>query len=70
MSSESPCIAVCVIDPRTSLCRGCGRTLMEITDWGAMTSDERDTLMATLVQRMSDAGMEIPPGLVRWLAVC
>ena len=27
MSKETPCIAVCMIDPRTSLCFGCGRTL-------------------------------------------
>ena len=28
--SPSPCIKVCIVDPRSGLCRGCGRTLAEI----------------------------------------
>jgi hypothetical protein len=33
MSKETPCIAVCMMDPRTNLCFGCGRTLPEIARW-------------------------------------
>ena len=32
MSKETPCVAVCMIDPKTRLCFGCGRTLPEIRD--------------------------------------
>jgi predicted Fe-S protein YdhL (DUF1289 family) len=32
----SPCINVCRIDPVTSLCLGCRRTLDEIAAWGRM----------------------------------
>ena len=41
MSKDTPCIAVCMIDPKTSLCFGCGRTLPEIARWGRMDRAER-----------------------------
>lgn len=37
----SPCIQVCNIDPASSLCQGCGRTLDEIACWGSMTEAEK-----------------------------
>jgi predicted Fe-S protein YdhL (DUF1289 family) len=57
MSIEAPCIAVCMIDPRTSLCFGCGRTLPGIARWHRMESEERQTLMAQLPVRMTEAGL-------------
>jgi uncharacterized protein len=57
MSQETPCIAVCIIDPRTSLCLGCGRTLPEIARWHRMDSAERQVVMAQLAARMADAGL-------------
>jgi uncharacterized protein len=57
MSKETPCIAVCIIDPRTSLCLGCGRTLPEIARWHRMESAERLAVMAELAERMTDAGL-------------
>lgn len=57
MSKETPCIAVCMIDPKTSLCYGCGRTLPEIARWHRMESTERLALMAELPARMHDAGL-------------
>ena len=57
MSKESPCIAVCIIDPKTKLCMGCGRTLPEIGGWGRMESAERLGIMALLDARMAAAGM-------------
>ena len=56
MSKETPCIAVCMIDPRTSLCFGCGRTLPEIARWHRMESAERRAVMAQLPARMAEAG--------------
>jgi uncharacterized protein len=46
-----------MIDPKTGLCFGCGRTLPEIARWGRMESAERRALMATLPARMADAGL-------------
>jgi predicted Fe-S protein YdhL (DUF1289 family) len=46
-----------MVDPKTSLCFGCGRTLPEIARWHRMTRDERLAVMATLSDRMADAGL-------------
>jgi uncharacterized protein len=46
-----------MIDPRTSLCFGCGRTLPEIARWHRMEAAERRGVMAELPQRMADAGL-------------
>jgi predicted Fe-S protein YdhL (DUF1289 family) len=61
MSIETPCIAVCIIDPKTKLCLGCGRTLPEIARWPRMTSAERLQTMAGLPARMTAAGLQILP---------
>ena len=57
MSQETPCIAVCQIDPGTKLCFGCGRTLPEIARWSAMDGAERRAIMAQLAARMAKAGL-------------
>ncbi|MGB8399558.1 DUF1289 domain-containing protein [Bradyrhizobium sp.] len=57
MSKETPCIAVCMIDPGTKLCFGCGRTLPEIARWHRMEGAERLAVMARLPARMAEAGM-------------
>ena len=57
MSKETPCIAVCMMDPRTGLCFGCGRTLPEIARWHRMDGAERQAVMAQLAARMTDAGL-------------
>jgi predicted Fe-S protein YdhL (DUF1289 family) len=60
MSRETPCIAVCIIDPRSDLCLGCGRTLAEIARWHRMGSEERCAVMAQLAARMTMAGLPQP----------
>jgi uncharacterized protein len=60
MSKETPCIAVCMIDPKTSLCLGCGRTLPEIARWHRMESAERLAVMARLPARMTEAELAQP----------
>ena len=54
---ETPCLAVCLMDAKTSMCVGCGRTLPEIARWGRMQSAERLQIMSALRQRMLDAGL-------------
>jgi predicted Fe-S protein YdhL (DUF1289 family) len=49
-----------MIDPRTSLCFGCGRTLPEIARWHRMESAERHAVMAQLSARMTKAGLTPP----------
>jgi len=47
----SPCILECRIDQNTGFCRGCGRTLSEISYWTRLTDAERATIMAALPAR-------------------
>lgn len=47
----SPCIQVCRIDPQSSLCRGCLRTLDEIAAWSASTNDEKREVLARVRER-------------------
>jgi len=60
MSQETPCIAICMIDPRTNLCFGCGRTLPEIACWHRMERAGRRAVMALLPERMETAGLPHP----------
>lgn len=48
----TPCRKICVIDPVTSLCEGCGRTLNEIARWMSMTPTERNAVMRELPARL------------------
>jgi predicted Fe-S protein YdhL (DUF1289 family) len=59
MSIETPCIAVCMIDPKTSLCFGCGRTLPEIARWHRIDTAERLAIMELLPARMAEAGLPL-----------
>ena len=65
MSIETPCIAICTIDPKTGLCHGCGRTLAEIARWSEIGSEERLSIMAALPTRMAEAGLERPAPATR-----
>lgn len=50
---ETPCVRICVVDPDTGFCIGCGRTRMEIAGWIAMASAERHTIMQALPERVA-----------------
>jgi predicted Fe-S protein YdhL (DUF1289 family) len=50
---ESPCNKVCVVDPLSTLCVGCGRTLAEIEGWIRLSADERARVMAELPRRLA-----------------
>jgi predicted Fe-S protein YdhL (DUF1289 family) len=50
---ESPCNKVCVVDPDSALCIGCGRSLAEIEGWVGLLPDQRARVMAELPQRLS-----------------
>jgi predicted Fe-S protein YdhL (DUF1289 family) len=48
------------MDPATSLCLGCGRTLPEIARWQQIESAERLAIMTLLPARMAEAGLPLP----------
>ena len=47
---STPCIGVCQYD-NEDICRGCFRTLDEISNWALMTEDERKEIMKKLDER-------------------
>jgi hypothetical protein len=46
-----------MMDPKTKLCFGCGRTLPEIAQWHRMDSAQRLAVMDGLPARMAEAGL-------------
>ena len=57
---KSPCVNVCVMDPRRGLCRGCYRTLDEIARWAGMTDAERDHILLLLEGRKKKEASDVP----------
>jgi uncharacterized protein len=49
---ETPCVKICVLDPKSGLCRGCGRNVDEIARWGRLSSEERLKIMSELAGRL------------------
>ena len=50
---ETPCVKLCVVDPDSGFCIGCGRSRAEIAGWIAMSPDARREVMADLDDRMA-----------------
>jgi uncharacterized protein len=48
---ETPCVNICLLDAKTGLCAGCGRSLGEIAGWASMSDSERRAIMAELPHR-------------------
>ena len=55
--ASTPCIRVCLLDPETGLCEGCGRTREEIGTWFRLSEEERLRIMAELPERLRRAYM-------------
>lgn len=55
MVVNSPCNAVCQIDPASGFCRGCLRTLDEIARWSAMDDAQRRRVLDDLARRAAQA---------------
>lgn len=50
----SPCIKVCAIDADLGICRGCLRTLNEITVWSTLSPGSKRAVLARLDQRRQE----------------
>ncbi len=51
---ESPCVKICVIDPDSGYCIGCGRTGNEIASWLALEPSERRSVIEQLPDRLAN----------------
>jgi predicted Fe-S protein YdhL (DUF1289 family) len=47
----SPCLGICLMDPRTRMCRGCLRTVEEIAAWYQADAAEKRGMLARLAER-------------------
>jgi len=47
----SPCISVCTMEEDIGFCRGCFRSLDEISRWKTLSEDERSMVMSELDKR-------------------
>lgn len=43
---------VCLLDEKSSLCVGCGRSVDEIAGWAGMSDGQRRAVMAILPERL------------------
>ncbi len=50
---ETPCIKVCVLEPDSGLCIGCGRSRSEIGGWTGFSPAERRAIMSALPDRLA-----------------
>jgi hypothetical protein len=48
---ESPCVAVCRLDPVNGWCKGCRRTVDEIKAWRTAGDEERREILARAAAR-------------------
>ena len=51
----SPCLGICLMDPRTRTCRGCLRTIEEIAGWYAASNAEKRAILRRLKARRAAA---------------
>ena len=51
---QSPCIKLCVVDPDSGYCMGCGRTGDEIASWISLSPQEREAVTEQLDQRLAN----------------
>jgi uncharacterized protein len=56
----SPCCGICLMDPKTRMCRGCLRTIEEIAGWYAASPAERWAILKRLTLRRNSR--DITPG--------
>lgn len=61
-SIASPCVNICTMDQATGWCRGCGRTIREISNWSAKPPEERRAIRAALPERMERLRSASAPG--------
>jgi uncharacterized protein len=54
-SPVSPCLGICLMDPRTRMCRGCLRTVEEIAAWYNASNSEKRAILARLEARRREA---------------
>lgn len=50
---ETPCVNICLLDDKSGLCVGCGRSGDEIARWVNMSPEQRRAIMNRLPERLA-----------------
>jgi predicted Fe-S protein YdhL (DUF1289 family) len=53
----SPCTGTCTLDPVSSLCRGCARTMDEIMAWPAASAAKKHAILDAVGQRLQSVSV-------------
>ncbi|MBM3116161.1 DUF1289 domain-containing protein [Jeongeupia naejangsanensis] len=61
---DTPCIAVCSTGLGDDVCRGCGRTFIEVANWVSMTEAEKEAVWRRLEAHWAGQGL-VPPWQAR-----
>lgn len=48
----SPCISICELEEEVGICRGCGRTMAEISNWLKYDDAARESVLRKLPARL------------------
>lgn len=51
MTVPSPCISICVMDEATGYCKGCWRTMEEISAWLYLPDEQKKLVLEALERR-------------------
>jgi predicted Fe-S protein YdhL (DUF1289 family) len=51
----SPCLGICLMDPKTRMCRFCLRTIDEIARWHSARPSEQRAIIERLAERRAAA---------------
>ncbi len=51
---QSPCVQLCVIEPDSGFCMGCGRTRDEIASWISLSPAQREAVTGQLDPRLEN----------------
>ncbi|MBU1096982.1 MAG: DUF1289 domain-containing protein [Bacteroidetes bacterium] len=55
---KSPCNNVCEIDASSGFCKGCLRTIEEITAWGYLSEEEKLKVLRSLSLRLRSSDLK------------
>ncbi|WP_432721789.1 DUF1289 domain-containing protein [Jeongeupia wiesaeckerbachi] len=57
---DTPCIAICSTGLGDDVCRGCGRTFLEVANWVSLSEAEKEAVWTRLEAHWAAQGLTPP----------
>lgn len=54
----SPCVNICQLDESGCRCKGCGRTIQQIAEWGSYSEKKRKQITKQLSKQIDERDSE------------